>query len=531
MKKRVISVTLAIILAMSVFTIAAAAAPSMSNFTKARAYSNGQFSDVSESAWYGTSQQRVIATAFEYSLMNGNSASTFNPTGNISVAESLAVAARVHSIYNGGDGVFSQGSPWFQVYVDYAQTNGLINAGDFTEYTRFATRAEMAYIFSRSIPAAQFASQNTVNSLPDVNAATPHSESILTLYRAGVLTGSDADGTFSPGNNINRAEAAAIISRVILPDTRTSGRTYGGSGYTGQVTDQQRTLKNSGPGLYTGYLVDGVAEDVNGKFVFDNGNIYIGGFKGDMLNGQGNYSYNSGHKYVGEFKDNMFNGQGTFTSASGDVYSGEWLDNTYNGQGTYTFTSGSKYIGEWKDGKYNGQGVLYNADGTINKQGYWKDGVYLGESIFTGQVTDQQRTLRNSSPGLYTGYLVDGVAEDENGKFVFENGNIYEGGFKDDMLNGQGTYTYARGDKYVGELKDNMFSGQGTFTSINGDVYSGGWLDNKYDGQGTYTFASGSKYVGEWKENKYNGQGVLYNADGTINKQGKWIDGVLVEGE
>ena len=131
MKKKIISVTLVLIMAISVFAVAAAA-PSMSNFAKTRTYSDGQFSDVIESAWYGTSKQRVIATAYEYGLMNGNSAVTFNPAGNISVAESLTVAARVHSIYNGGDGEFTQGSPWYQVYVDYAQTNEIINADDFT---------------------------------------------------------------------------------------------------------------------------------------------------------------------------------------------------------------------------------------------------------------------------------------------------------------------------------------------------------------------------------------------------------------
>jgi len=69
--------------------------------------------------------------------------------------------------------------------------------------------------------------QNTVNSLPDVNSSTPYRDAILTLYRAGVLTGNNVQGTFSPGNNITRAEAAAIISRVILPSSRVSGFVFG----------------------------------------------------------------------------------------------------------------------------------------------------------------------------------------------------------------------------------------------------------------------------------------------------------------
>jgi len=47
------------------------------------------------------------------------------------------------------------------------------------------------------------------------------------LYSAGVVVGGDEKGTFSPISNITRAEAAAIISHVILPETRTSGKTFG----------------------------------------------------------------------------------------------------------------------------------------------------------------------------------------------------------------------------------------------------------------------------------------------------------------
>ena len=102
--------------------------------------------------------------------------------------------------------------------------------------SRAATRAEMAYIFTNSLPSVEFAMQNTVNSLPDVRGGsaltpgqpeTPHYAAIVMMYVAGMLAGNDDAGTFSPGANITRAEAAAIISRVILPDTRMSGKVFG----------------------------------------------------------------------------------------------------------------------------------------------------------------------------------------------------------------------------------------------------------------------------------------------------------------
>jgi len=201
--------------------------PSMSNFRKTLAYSAGQFRDVDENAWYGNNREKSIAAAYEYGLMRGSAAATFNPTGNITIAEAIAIAARVRSIYSGGSGEFAQGSVWYQTYVDYAIANGIISANAFSNYGKAAARAEMAYIFSRALPDNEFVSQNTVNSLPDVNGGTSYNAAVFMLYRAGVLSGSDNLGTFNPDNNITRAEAAAIISRVILPDTRTSGKTFG----------------------------------------------------------------------------------------------------------------------------------------------------------------------------------------------------------------------------------------------------------------------------------------------------------------
>ena len=197
----------------------------MSNYRKGRTYTPGQFTDVNESMWYGSDNQRTVALAYEYGLMKGISDTTFSPNGEMKISEAIAVAARVHSIYSTGADNFTQGNPWYQVYVDYAVDNGLIASNDFTNYSKTATRAEMAYIFSRTLPETEFPEQNTVYSLPDVNSNTPYRGAILMLYKAGVLTG-DSKGAFSPGENIKRAEAAAIISRVILPDTRKSGQTY-----------------------------------------------------------------------------------------------------------------------------------------------------------------------------------------------------------------------------------------------------------------------------------------------------------------
>ena len=201
----------------------------MSNYKKTNAYKSGFFPDVDEKKWYGFGSTKAVATVYEYGLMIGDDKNNFSPEGDITVAQAITMAVRVQSIYDTGKQFAETTSPWYKAYVDYAAWKGIIKPGDFkgSDYERPATRAEMAYIFSRSLPPSEFAAQNKVNSLPDVNSGTKYKDAIFMLYEAGILAGNDAAGTFGPSKNITRAEAAMIITRMILPSTRIGGKTYG----------------------------------------------------------------------------------------------------------------------------------------------------------------------------------------------------------------------------------------------------------------------------------------------------------------
>ena len=47
-----------------------------------------------------------------------------------------------------------------------------------------------------------------------------YAANVYKLYRAGVLTGNDEKGTFAPLTSITRAEAAAIVSRMVDVNNR-----------------------------------------------------------------------------------------------------------------------------------------------------------------------------------------------------------------------------------------------------------------------------------------------------------------------
>ena len=50
--------------------------------------------------------------------------------------------------------------------------------------------------------------------MPDGPSSCASALEIYTFYRAGILTGSDKNGTFYPTNDIKRSEVAAILSRI-----------------------------------------------------------------------------------------------------------------------------------------------------------------------------------------------------------------------------------------------------------------------------------------------------------------------------
>lgn len=194
--------------------------PQEVHFNKAVRYNNGQFKDVSPNTWYAKNVEDCV----ELGLMKGCSEHAFNPTGNLTIAEAITIAARIHSIYFTGGERFSQTSNWYQVYMDYAYQNGIISKKIYeSDVNKYINRLTFAEIFSKALPNEALYAINSVKdgSLPDVTSGS-YNKTIYKLYRAGILTGNDSKGTFAPYSYITRAESAAIVSRMAESDNRIS---------------------------------------------------------------------------------------------------------------------------------------------------------------------------------------------------------------------------------------------------------------------------------------------------------------------
>ena len=175
------------------------------------------FTDVSASAWY----YNDVKGAYETGLINGMTATTFEPESNMTYAQAVKLAACMHQKYTAGTVTLSNGSnDWWDSYVYYAKAFTIISK-DY-DWNNNATRAGFAEIFSNALPVETLSEKNSVadNAIPDVSISHPQAAAIYRLYRAGVLTGMDEKGTFLPDSNIKRSEISAILTRMMNKDSR-----------------------------------------------------------------------------------------------------------------------------------------------------------------------------------------------------------------------------------------------------------------------------------------------------------------------
>ncbi len=172
------------------------------------------FKDVSKNAWYYDN----IAASYEYGLMNGIESDKFAPDKQVSAAQAITLAARLRKLYLTGDGTFAASSPWYQSYVDYAISQKIISSQP-SDMNAALTRQEFGSILANAFPDSALPVVNNVpdGAIPDVYRSDT---GIYKLYRAGILGGNDAAGTFRPNAPITRAEAASVLVRMADPNLR-----------------------------------------------------------------------------------------------------------------------------------------------------------------------------------------------------------------------------------------------------------------------------------------------------------------------
>ncbi|CAL0319768.1 unnamed protein product [Lupinus luteus] len=158
-------------------------------------------------------------------------------------------------------------------------------------------------------------------------------------------------------------------------------------------------------------------------------------------------------------------------------------------------------------------------------------------------------TIEKSLPNgdVYAGTLTGNVP-DGTGKYLWSDGCMYEGEWKNGKACGKGIFSWPSGATYDGQFLCGRMHGTGTFVGVdgdsyrgswlgdrkhgfgekryaNGDVYEGSWRFNLQDGEGRYAWCNGNEYVGEWRNGTISGNGVLVWRNGN-RYRGWWENGV-----
>ena len=193
------------------------------------------FTDVAASDWFSEDVEAVS----EAGLFTGYKDGSFRPDEKITIAQTIAAAARIHSRFSGDTGIDFNSLPgsvkkksevssegektvWYKPYVDYAEANGIIGKDEYGNVDRPAARRSVACILAKALPESQYKEINRIRegAVYDLDPEAFYAGPVYRLYRAGILTGRDKYGRFDAEYPVTRAEAAAFINRLADKDRR-----------------------------------------------------------------------------------------------------------------------------------------------------------------------------------------------------------------------------------------------------------------------------------------------------------------------
>lgn len=176
-----------------------------------------KFSDVPDNHWAASSIYRMV----DAGVVNGIGGGKFNPNGNVSCSEFIAMITR--QFYNDKIKERVEGTPWYTPNIDAANAAGIMTDVTIAPSDPM-TRYEMALVMYNVMKANGF----TIQSLPDAsviadwaNVPGNYQSAVSACYKMGLLTGTDSNGTFGGAGNMRRSEAAIVMCRLIDANAKT----------------------------------------------------------------------------------------------------------------------------------------------------------------------------------------------------------------------------------------------------------------------------------------------------------------------
>ena len=174
--------------------------------------------DIKTTDWFYDSVNRLIED--DRAIIVGYPDGSFRPQNKLTRDQFITMVVRASGKEPGNaDGY------WAQNYIDTAIELGYLETNDFTDYTGQITREEMSMIIVRAVEHLE--GQQVLNDLEQVLQVVSDSDDftykyknyIMQTYKLGIITGY-TDDTFRPQGVLSRAEASAVLVRLIDPKER-----------------------------------------------------------------------------------------------------------------------------------------------------------------------------------------------------------------------------------------------------------------------------------------------------------------------
>ncbi|NXA34292.1 JPH2 protein, partial [Eudromia elegans] len=317
-----------------------------------------------------------------------------------------------------------------------------------------------------------------------------------------------------------------------------------------------------------------------GRFDFDDGGAYCGGWEGGKAHGHG---ICTGPKGQGEYSGSWnygFEVVGIYTWPSGNTYEGYWSQGkrhglgietkgrwVYRGEWTHGFkgrygtrqsmSSGAKYEGTWNNGLQDGYGTETYADGGTY-QGQFTNGMRHGygvrQSVPYGMASVVRSPLRTSLSSLRSEHSNGTLPQQDSpganpeslpvsptitrGGFALslyadaEAGKAKKGGlFRRGSLLGKLRKSESKSSLASQKSRVSFLKSESGISSAASDATSTVSLGEGAEGEEFPPFESDidatttETYMGEWKNDKRSGFGVSERSSG-LKYEGEWLDNV-----
>lgn len=168
------------------------------------------FEDVGPKDWF----ENNVRVCFLEGIMVGTDYNLFSPYSPLPEEQAATLAARLRARSRGETVPAQQaGEPWYGPVIRYLEDLDLgITPGVQCSRGRFLI------MLGAVLEDEALESICEVDTLPDTD-----DPNVLRFYRAGILNGKDIYGTFQATGTLTRAEAAAMVSRILIPELRIAG--------------------------------------------------------------------------------------------------------------------------------------------------------------------------------------------------------------------------------------------------------------------------------------------------------------------